>query len=83
MAVAAKTDLLMVVGTAGATNLPNQVAWAVHRRGGVIIDINIERNVFSDLAIASGRGFFIKSPSGTALPEIVRIMQKASKQTTG
>jgi len=81
MAVAADTDLLIVVGTAGATNLPNQVAWAVKHRGGAIIDINIERNVFSDLALSGAKGFFVKAESGTALPEMVKIMKKAADPT--
>ena len=77
LAVAAKTKLLIIVGTSGATNLPNQIAWTVKRNGGALIDVNIERNVFSDLALSGGRGFFIKAPSGTALPEIVQIMKDA------
>ncbi len=77
LAVAAGTDLLIIVGTSGATNLPNQVAGMVKRRGGILIDINIERNLFSDLALSGGRGFFIQAPSGTALPEIVEVMKHA------
>ena len=76
MAVAAATDLLIVVGTAGATNLPNQVAWAVKRRGGAIVDVNIEPNVFSDMARSGGRGFFAKGPSGTILPEMAKALAK-------
>jgi NAD-dependent deacetylase len=67
--VAAETGLLLVVGTAGATNLPNQVAWEVHRRGGTILDVNIEENPFSKLAL-SGQGFFVKAPAASALPVI-------------
>ena len=66
---AAETDLLLVVGTAGATNLPNQVAWQVHQRRGVIVDVNIEENPFSKLAL-SGGGFFVNSPAASALPVI-------------
>ncbi len=68
------TDLLVIVGTAGATNLPNQVAMSVYQEGGVIIDINIEENTFSDMALRSGRGFFIQEPSGSALPEIFEVL---------
>lgn len=71
---AQKTDLLIIVGTAGATNLPNQVAMAVYQQGGTIIDINIEENTFSDMALRSGRGFFVQKPSGQALPEIFEVL---------
>ncbi len=68
---ARETALLIVVGTAGATNLPNQVANEVDRQGGVILDINIDANPFSQLALNSGRGFFLQEPSASALPAVV------------
>ena len=74
--VAGETELLIVVGTSGATNLPNQVVWEVNNHGGIIIDINIEENPFSDLALKSGRGFFIKQPSSKALPSILQLFKE-------
>lgn len=77
LAVARNTDLLIVVGTAGATNLPNQVAWlAAQRRDAVIVDINIEMNPFAALAQKTG-GFFVQAESGRVLPEMVAVMQNA------
>jgi NAD-dependent deacetylase len=70
--VAEETDLLLVVGTSGATSLPNQVVWEVKNRNGIIIDINIEENPFSNIALNSQQGFFIKQPSGKALPDILQ-----------
>ena len=67
---ARQTALLIVVGTAGATNLPNQVARAVYQRDGVILDINIETNPFAQLAESSLQGFFLREPSATALPAV-------------
>jgi NAD-dependent deacetylase len=71
------TALLIVVGTAGATNLPNQVAREVYQRDGVIIDVNIETNPFAQLAENSLRGFFVKEPSASALPAIFEAMTTA------
>ncbi len=71
---AQETDLLIIVGTSGATNLPNQVASQVKSRGGIIIDINIEENPFTDLALQNGNGFFVKAPSASALPAIVDVL---------
>ena len=70
--VAEETDILLVVGTSGATSLPNQVVWEVKNRNGIIIDINIEENPFSNIALNSQQGFFIKQPSGKALPDILQ-----------
>lgn len=75
---AQNTDLLIIIGTSGATNLPNQVAMSVFQKGGVIVDINIEENTFSQMALQSGRGFFIKKPSGEALPELLDLLTGAS-----
>ena len=75
--VAGKTELLMVVGTSGATSLPNQVVWEVKHRNGIIMDINIEKNPFSHAALSSKQGFFIQQPGGTALPDIVRCFKTA------
>lgn len=75
---AGKTGLLLIVGTSGATNLPNQVAMKVHNNNGIIIDINIEPNSFTQLALSGKRGFFIKQPSSVALPSILEIF-KAEK----
>ena len=63
-----------MVGTAGATNLPNQVAREVYRNDGIIVDINVETNPFSELAERSNRGFFIRESSVTALPSLLEIM---------
>ena len=83
LATAARTDLLIIVGTAGATNLPNQVARVVKHRGGTVIDINVERNVFSDLALSGGSGFFIQGPSGRVLPDIAGVIKTALKDESG
>lgn len=74
MKAAQRTALLLIVGTSGATHLPNLVAWEVFRRKGVIIDINIEENPFSRMALSSGRGYFIKKPSAAVLPEILEAL---------
>lgn len=78
MEVAAATRLLIVVGTSGATNLPNQVVRTVYGTGGSIVDINIEANPFSALAQASPGGAFIKSPAANALTHLVGILTAAA-----
>ena len=74
---AARTDLLIVVGTAGATNLPNQVAAVAKHAGAVLVDVNIEANPFSRLALSDDRGFFIQAPGGKALEAILDVFKAA------
>lgn len=78
--VAKETELLLVVGTSGATSLPNQVVWEVKHRSGIIIDINIEKNPFSIIALNSRQGFFIKQPSGKVLQDILQCFKAVMEQ---
>jgi NAD-dependent deacetylase len=77
LALARRTDLLLIVGTSGATNLPAQVATTVARRGATLIDINIAPDPFSRLAEGSPGGGFIQAPSGRALPECLAVLENA------
>jgi len=70
------TGVLIVVGTSGTTNLPNQVAWIAKSRGALVVDINIEANLFTRLALADQNGFFIQQPSAVALPELVEAVAR-------
>lgn len=65
-----KASMLWVVGTSGATTLPNYVVSLASQNGVSIIDINPEENVFSQTAIRSQGGAHLKSASGEVLPEM-------------
>jgi NAD-dependent deacetylase len=68
-----ETDLLLIVGTSGATTLPNIIASSVLNAGKTIIDVNIEENVFSMLARQSRHGGFIRGSSVQILPEFITL----------
>ncbi len=74
LALAQRTDLLIIVGTEGATNLPNQMAHQVAASNGTIIDINIQRNLFSEIAAKTQQGFFWESTSSDALSQIATLL---------
>ncbi len=69
MAAAAEAALLVVVGTAGATNLPQQIARTVARRRRPIIDVNVEPNPFAELAVTTG-GHALRGPACELLPAL-------------
>lgn len=71
---AAAADLLLVVGTSGATNLPMQVGELAWRRGAALVDVNPEENPFSELAERSERGFFARGSACERLPAIVQAL---------
>ncbi|MCH9684968.1 MAG: RNA polymerase subunit sigma [Deltaproteobacteria bacterium] len=71
MRCAAEADLLLVVGTAGATNLPMQIGQLSARRGIPMVDVNVATNPFAELAAATPEGHVVQQPSAAALPAIV------------
>jgi len=70
IAAASSCDLLLVVGTSGATNLPMQMATLALRSGATVIDVNLSRSPFTELAEASG-GLFLQGPAGSIVPNLV------------
>jgi len=68
---AAEADLLIVVGTSGATNLPLQCASAAARTGAAIIDINPEDNIFGQFASSAPVGHVIRGSAASTLPGLV------------
>ena len=70
MRAAVSADVLLVVGTSGATNLPMQVGQAALQHGALIIDVNPEPNPFSDLATRAESGFYLSGGGGDILPAI-------------
>lgn len=71
IAAARRTALLLVIGTSGATNLPNQVVAEVIRNNGYLVDINIETNPFGQLAQQYPKGLAVRHPSAAALERLV------------
>lgn len=71
LAATAAAALLIVIGTSGATNLPDQmVRLAVNRRVPVVV-VDIEPTGFSRLAEQSG-GVFLLGPAARVVPELAR-----------
>lgn len=73
---ALNTGVLFIVGTSGATNLPNHIASTALYRGSSIVDINIEDSEFTGLAIDEPKGVVLRGKSGETLPYITELIQK-------
>ena len=77
---AARSDLLLVVGTAGATTLPMQIGTIVSQnQDAVLIDVNPNPNPFQELARTHPKGVVLPGPSGDILPKMVDLWEKAGK----
>lgn len=68
---AKNTGLLFIIGTSGATNLPNQLVAQTLHYGGSIVDINIEEGHFALLAREKKNGYVIRGTSSEVLPQLV------------
>jgi NAD-dependent deacetylase len=77
LAAVAKADLLVVVGTAGATNLPNRMAQLALARRVPIIDVNPTVNPFAAVAERSG-GAALVGTACEVLPGLVVQLTAAS-----
>jgi NAD-dependent deacetylase len=68
---AEETDLLLVVGTSGATNLPLQIGKRVMEHNGAVIDINPDENPFAEMARKAECGMHVAEKSAKILPQII------------
>ena len=66
---AMETDVLITVGTSGATNLPLQVGRLAAAGGAYLVDINPAPNPFSEMAVQTG-GAFLEGDATDILPEL-------------
>jgi NAD-dependent deacetylase len=80
LAAAEKAALLVTAGSTGATTLPMTIARASARRGVPIIDVNVERNPFSDLADECGLS--LREPASVALVKIAHILEVETAKAT-
>jgi NAD-dependent deacetylase len=69
-------SMLVVVGTAGQTNLPLHMGSIAARRGIPMIDINPDENPFGELASASKRGYAWVGAADELVPELARAIEK-------
>jgi len=71
--IATRTDVLITIGTSGATNLPNHIVQGVIAKNGLVVDINPKTNPFAELAIRNG-GYFLAGASGKILPKLLELI---------
>jgi NAD-dependent deacetylase len=72
IAAATAARLLVVVGTAGQTNLPMQVGALVARRGAPMLVVNPEPSPFTELAAANPQGLYLEGAAGSLVPPVCR-----------
>ena len=70
----AAADLLVIVGTSGATNLPNQMVTMAAHRGIPFVDINPQENAFGEAASRLPHGLQLMGTAGTILPSLAQAL---------
>lgn len=84
--ISKQTGILFVIGTSGATNLPQMVARNVLARGGMIVEVNIEESYFSDLLKNKAKGVVVNqksTPFLTELNEKIKELVAAERKSSG
>jgi NAD-dependent deacetylase len=76
LAAAARADLLVTIGSSGATNLPNLVVQTAMRSGALVVDVNPEDNPFGRAAVEYG-GMWIAESAGKTVPEIAAYLHES------
>ena len=76
--IAKSTGMLFVIGTSGATNLPQMIVDNTLKRQGIVIDINPNKNLFSDRLENLKNGFTVQSTSSLALRELRELFEQFS-----
>lgn len=72
---ATQCAVLVVVGTAGQTNLPLQVGTIASQRGAVILAVNVDESPFTELAEQSPSGAFLKGRAGEWVPRLCDVIE--------
>lgn len=80
---ATRADVLLIVGTAGATTLPHRIVELAAAAGACIIEINPERTVFSSSAEHSPGGGLLLLPSEDALPPLANCLHTKESNSHG
>ncbi|OJJ14678.1 hypothetical protein BKI52_41300 [marine bacterium AO1-C] len=73
---ALNTGILFIVGTSGATNLPNHIASTARFKESSIVDINLEDNDFTAEVADDPNGLVLRGKSGEILPKIEQILRE-------
>ena len=75
IAAASQSGLLVMAGTSGSSNCPNQVANAVLERGATVVDINTQSSALSMWALRTDGGAFWKGDSATFLSRLAEVFK--------
>lgn len=75
--VAKNAGMLFILGTSGATTLPQEIARTTLKYGGVIVDVNIEDNHFTEILKNKKRKIIVRKSSAEFLRELTAIFEKS------
>lgn len=79
--ISKQTGILFIIGTSGATNLPQTIAHNVLANSGMIVEINIENSYFSELLKDKKNGIIINQKSTPFLMDLSEEIKKVGGNT--
>jgi len=72
--LAAKTGVLFIIGTSGATNLPQHFTREVIRRNGVVVEVNTDESLFTPLLKENDNAYIFRTTGSQFLTELETIL---------
>ncbi len=76
LTIAKESQLLFILGSSGATTLPQMIAERVLAKGGMVVDVNINESYFSQLLKSHKNGIAINSKSSPFLLELEGLIKQ-------
>ncbi len=73
---AKNTGILFIIGTSGATNLPQTVCFTVLSKGGMVVEVNIEESYFSEILEDKQNGIILREKSSDFLTKLKEELSK-------
>ncbi|MCD6067958.1 MAG: iron dicitrate transport regulator FecR [Bacteroidetes bacterium] len=74
--VAQQSGILFIIGTSGATTLPQMIAHDVLANSGMVVEVNLEEGYFSDMLKHHPNGFVFRKNSSAFLAELKQEIEK-------
>lgn len=79
----AEADLLLIVGTSGATTLPSMMVHRARQQNLAIVEVNPEPSAFTPAVMRHVRGLYLPEPASACLPALAEALATGATGTPG
>ena len=77
--LASKTGMLFIIGTSGATNLPQHFTREVMRKNGVVVEVNTDESLFTPMLEHNDNCYILRTTGSQFLAELAAVIAAIDK----